>query len=474
MARGKEEPAQPTSRARGRRSGGGSGTEQDGGGGKKAGKRRLLGRRRKKWAMSSDERRAERRGRALRILACVGVLFLLLILALVVGSDEYAPTLVGWIPFIMAATAIVIAFLYVRFLKLALKITERNLVADCTRNEDVRFKITFKNRSPLFFFRMEAHFFTADLHGSPVSHRATTIALAPFETYEMAFTTRFEHIGTYQAGLDRVVIYDFLRLFRVNVEGPKRARVQVIPRIVPVKDVPFSDDTAVETQKAARAVLADSMDYAQVREYVWGDPMKNVHWKLSARTEELMTKLFEVYTNPGVAIMLDFYGPGQDVFDMMKLFDCVVETGFSVGRYAQWRGLETEVHYCDRFGGHIQRSTWRKDDLPAIVSDMPQFSNDPRMEMEAIRLIQNQIRSPSGQSNIVICSANLSARMVETVVEAKICRRNPILFAAVPKRLEGRERDAWVAPLSRLDAEGISYIVLSSVDEISGVMSYGV
>lgn len=441
-------------------------------GGKPA--RKSKKKRRKKWAMSSDERKAQRNGRILRVIACVVVLLLLLVLALVVGTDNYAPTVVGWIPFIMAATAIIIAFIYVRILKVALKITEKNMVSDCTRNEDVHFKIMFKNRSPLFFYRMEAHFFTADLYGNPVSHRATTIALAPFETYEMSFTTRFEHIGTYQAGLDRVVIYDFLRLFRVTVEGPKRARVQVIPRIVPVRDVPFSDDTAVETQKAARSVLADSMDYAQVREYVVGDPMKTVHWKLSARTEQLMTKLFEVYTNPGVAITLDFYGPGQDVFDMMKLFDCVVETGFSVGRYAQWRGLETEIHYCDKVGGHMRRETWRKEDLPSIVEDMPQFTNDPKCEMDAIKLIQSQIRSPQGQSNIVICTANLSSRMIETVVEAKMNRRNPILYAAVPKRLEGRERDAWVAPLSRLDAEGISYVVLSSVDEISGVMSYGV
>ena len=468
MAARKDKPAKRAAREQRERERASSGTGKGARGGKPARKKR-----RKKWAMSSDERRAERNGRVLRVLACVGTLLLLLLLALLVGSDEYAPTVVGWIPFIMAATAIVIAFIYVHILKVALKITERNMVSDCTRNEDVRFKITFKNRSPLFFFRMEAHFFTADLYGSPVSHRATTIALAPFETYEMAFTTRFEHIGTYQAGLDRVVIYDFLRLFRVTVEGPKRARVQVIPRIVPIKNVPFSDDTAVETPKASRAVLADSMDYAQVREYVWGDPMKNIHWKLSARTEEMMTKLFEVYTNPGVAIMLDFYGPGQSVFDMMKLFDCVVETGFSVGRYAQWRGLETEIHFCDKSGGHVQRETWRREDLPAIVSDMPQFTNDPRMEMEGIRLIQDQIRSVNGQSNVVICTANLSSRMIETVVEAKLQRRNPILYAAVPKRLEGRERDAWVAPLARLDAEGISYVVLSSVDEISGVMSYG-
>ena len=431
-------------------------------------------RRRRKWAMSADERRAVRRGRVARVVGVALVLIALLFVALFVGSDEYRPTLVGWIPFIMAVTAIVVAFLYVRVLRRALRITERNMVADCTRNEDVPFRITFSNRSPLFAFRMEAHFFTADLHGNPVSHRATTIALAPFETYDMAFNTRFEHIGTYQAGLDRVVVYDFLRLFSATLEGPKRARVQVIPRIVPVADVPFSQETVAEATRPSRAILSDSMDYAAVRDYVWGDPMKNIHWKLSARSENFLTKLFEVYTNPGVAVVLDFYGPAQGSRDLMKLFDCVVETGFSVARYAQWRGLETEIHYCDRLGGHARRTSWRKEDLPAIVSDMPQFTNDPRAEGDAIGVLRRQFMSSGGQSNLVVCTANFSPRMVEAIVGAKLQRRNPIVFAAVPKRLEGRERDEWVAPLARLDAEGIDYVVLSEVDEISGAMSYGI
>lgn len=425
--------------------------------------------RRRRFAMSSDERRHARRGRVLRIVACVVVLAICLFLALLVGNDEYRPTAVGWIPFIACVTAIVCAFLYLQVLKHSLKLLEKSEVTDCTRDEDVRFRVRFANRCPLFFFRIEAHFFTADLYGKPVSHRSTTMALAPFEKYDMPFTTRFEHIGTYQAGLDRVVVYDFLRLFSVTLEGPKRTRVQVVPKLVPVSDIPFSNDAVVETTKAARAALSDSMDYAAVRDYRWGDPLKNIHWKLSARTENYLTKLFETYTNPGVAVIMDFYGPAQGALDLMRLFDCVVETGFSVARYAQWRGMDAEVHYCDRVGEHVRRSTWRQDDLPQIVSDMPRFSNDPKRADDALELLEGQIRSIHGQSNVIVCTANLSARMVETVVEAKMHRREPLMFAVVPKGLEGRERDQWLSPLARLDAAGIGYRVLSSSNELSGV-----
>lgn len=426
-----------------------------------SGRKGRKGRERRSWAMSADERRAERRGKVLRAVACVAVVAVCAALTVIVGTDEYRPTIMGWMPLVAVLTAILLAFIYARVLKRRMVLLEKSSVTDCQRAERVMFKVRFRNASPLFCFRMEAHFYTADLYGNPVSHAVTTMSLAPFEVYDMPFATSFDHIGTYQAGLDRVVIYDFLRLFSATLEGPKRTRVNVTPKLVSVPNLDFSNDAVVETTKAARSAISDSMDYAAVREYVWGDPLKNIHWKISARTPTYMTKLYETYNNPGVAIVLDFYGPGQDALTLMRMFDAVVETGFSVARYAAARGMDTEIHYCDKSGARVRRTTWRRADLPQIVADMPQFTSEPKAAADALGVLNEQIRSIHGQSNIVVCTANLSAQMIETIVSAKVHRREPLVFAVVPQGLEGRERDQWLAPLARLDAAGIGYLVLS-------------
>lgn len=421
---------------------------------------------RRKWAMSSDERKAVRRGKVLRAVAVVAVVAVCAALTVVVGTDEYRPTIMGWMPLVAVLAALLLAFAYVQVLKRRMVLLEKTNVTDCQRAERVFFRVRFRNRSPLFCFRLEAHFFTADLYGNPVSHAVTTMSLAPFEVYDMPFAASFDHIGTYQAGLDRVVVYDFLRLFSATIEGPKRTRVNVTPKLVSVPNLDFSNDAVVETTKAARSAISDSMDYAAVREYAIGDPLKNVHWKISARTPGLMTKLFETYNNPGVAIILDFYGPGQDALTLMRMFDAVVETGFSVARYAQARGMDTEIHYCDKSGERVRRTSWRRSDLPQIVEDMPQFTSEPKAAADALGVLNEQIRSIHGQSNIVVCTANLSSQMVETVVAAKVHRREPVVFAVVPKGLEGRDRDQWLAPLARLDAAGVGYMVLSDSTDL--------
>lgn len=419
--------------------------------------------------MSRSQRRQARRSAALKTVACVVVLGLCLALAWVVGSSDYRATAIGWVPFIACAAAIVGAFLYLQVLKRGFAMYEKSDFASCERGRDVKFTVRFRNKTPLFFFRIEAYFFVADLYGSTVSQNMTTLALAPFEKYDLDFMARFEHIGTYSAGLDRVVITDYLRLFTATLDGPRRTSVQVVPRIVPIERIEFSNEATLETTKAAKATLSDSMDYAGVRDYAPGDPLKTIHWKLSARSDHYYTRLYEAYTNPGVAVIMDFYGPGKTSQELMGMFDCVVETAFSVARYAQEQGMDTEIHYCDRRGQRVRYSAWRKEDLPRIVADMPSFSAQAAMQLGALDLVETQAMSQYGQNNLVVCTANVGSEMISTVIEAKMRHREPIVFAVAPRGLEGRERDRWVAPLARLDEAGIGYVVLSSADELQGV-----
>ena len=419
--------------------------------------------------MSAAQRKRARRSIALKTLACVVVLGLCLALALVVGNQDYQATAIGWTPFIACAAAILGAFFYLQVLRRGLVMYEKTNLGSCERGRDVKFTVRFRNSTPLFFFRIEAYFFVADLYGATVSEAMTTIALSPFEKYDMDFTTRFDHIGTYAAGLDRVVLTDYLRLFTVTLAGPHRSNVQVTPRLIPIERIEFSNEATLETTKALKTTFSDSLDYAGVRDYSPGDPLKTIHWKLSARTDHYFTRLYEAYTNPGVAVLLDFYGPGKTTHELMSMFDCVVETAFSVAQYAREQGMETEIHFCDRRGERVRIASWRKSDLPKIVSEMPRFSNDPKMQIGALDLVRQQAMSQYGQNNLAVCTANIGSEMISAVIDAKMRHRDPIVFAVAPHGLEGRDKDRWAAPLARLDEAGIGYVVLTRAEDLKGV-----
>ena len=418
------------------------------------------------WKRTKAEAKKARRALVGKVVACVAVLAITLVLALAVGDADYHATAIGWLPFVCCVTAIVLAFAYVQVLRRSLVMEEAAEVSSCQRGRTVRFAVRFRNTCPLFFTRIEAHFFVTDLFGNRAGASTTTLALCPFEEYEMGFSTRFEHIGVYRAGLDSVTVTDFLRLFSFTIKAPKRTLVQVTPQLVEMGSLQLSNEAITETTRAKRTVLADSTNYAGVREYVKGDPLKTIHWKLSAKQRKYYTRIYEAYTNMGVDVVLDFTGPKRTPDEMMGMFDCVVETGLSVARYAREHGIDVQLHWVDRNGRIWNKPGITEAEMPAMIADMPLFSDDEEHRTEALDLVKRLAGSKRSQGNLVVCSANPQADLLTALISAKERRHAPVLFAVAPKRMEQRDREIWAAPFARLDNASVGYRILAESTEI--------
>ena len=401
-----------------------------------------------------------------KVFVCIVVLALCLFIAFAVGDSNFKATAMGWIPFLSALVAVVLAFVYLQIIKRTLAIEDLSEVYDCRRGDAAGLKVRLRNRSPLFYTRMTLHFYISDLFGNVASEAATTLSLAPFERYECDFQVRFDHVGTYSAGLNRVEITDFLGLFSARIINSDRRAVQVTPRIQPLGNLELSSDSELETTRPSKTVFSDSVDYAYVREYVPGDPLKTIHWKLSARSETYLTRLFEESHTPGVAVIMDFYTKEQRLDKMMFMFDALVETALSVCRCAEEMGLDTELHFSDKAGEQQMLTTWDDDALGEIVYRLPEMSNKAADANNGLKLLTWQLNNQYGQNNIVMCTGNLDAQIVATLINAKMRQRNPIMFAIVPNDLEGRELDDWCSSLRQLDDAGIIYRIIKKSEDL--------
>lgn len=416
-----------------------------------------------------SRRNAKRReGKSIKrkIVVCVSVLALCLFMAFAVGDGNFKATLIGWLPFLSAVTALVLAFIYVQVLKRGLVVEDLSQVYDCRRGDAAKLKVRLKNKTPLFYTRMSVHFYISDLFGNVASEVSTTFSLAPFEDYECEFTARFDHVGMYSAGLSRVGITDFLGLFYAEINNTERRCIQVTPRVVDLGTLELVNDSELETTRPSKTVFSDSVDYAYVRDYVPGDPLKTIHWKLSARSENYLTRLFEESRSPGVAVVLDFYTKETRLDKMMYMFDALVETAISVCRCSQEMGLDTEMHFTDRSGEQQMITAWDDDALGEIVSQLPEISADDRCSDNGLKLLNHQLNNQYGQNNLVAVTANLDAQIVSTMINAKMRQRNPLLFAIVPNDLEGRELDDWCNTLRPLDEAGIVYRIVKASDDL--------
>ena len=421
--------------------------------------------RERKRALSAPARRARRQA-VLKALACFGLLAVFAVLGIAVGNSDYQVTLIGWVPFCMTAAGIVLAAVYAAVLRSMISFEEILAASECERDSDIAFRVRFKNRSPLLATRVKATFFIADMFDNVANESSTTLALSPFEEYELSFGARFEHIGSYHAGLKSIEIADFLGLFTKAIENTTQQVVHVTPKLVELDGIRFSDDAMDEATKAAKSVLADSMDYAYVREYEQGDPLKTIHWKLSARAGGYMTRLYEVYSNPTVAIVMDFYAPVDEATDLMSMFDAVVESAFSLARYARRQGMEVQVTFLSRYGDVREIEGMKAEAAAEVIPDLPRMSNDAADAAAALDIISSLTHATRGFNNVFICTGNVGADMASAAIEAKLNRRAPSLVAVVPPSLIGREREDWCAPLGRLDSDGIPYLIIAHSEEL--------
>lgn len=87
---------------------------------------------------------------------------------------------------------------------------------------------------------------------------------------------------------------------------PADATTLVLPRVVPLGALPFVDlassrEPATETEPRR----GQGPEYLGVREYRPGDPIRQVHWRLTARHGELVVRDLEEHRVPRLALWID-------------------------------------------------------------------------------------------------------------------------------------------------------------------------
>ncbi len=107
-----------------------------------------------------------------------------------------------------------------------------------------------------------------------------------------------KYSGTMQLRIERVRVYDCLGCFcityrRWNKKGRAGERITVLPpyKELPVEICERTRNFAVESNfYDSRRGGDDPSETFQIREYLPGDKMQSIHWKMSARTDELYVK----------------------------------------------------------------------------------------------------------------------------------------------------------------------------------------
>jgi uncharacterized protein (DUF58 family) len=127
---------------------------------------------------------------------------------------------------------------------------------------------------------------------------------------EMKYQIECLKRGYYQVGplvLETGDLFGLHRRFRVLAE-PKF--VLVYPRIVPLVGYDLASRRPIGEVRISNRLYEDPTRIAGVRPYELGDPLNRIHWRATARTGALHSKIHEPSTLAGITVLLDFHAAG--------------------------------------------------------------------------------------------------------------------------------------------------------------------
>lgn len=126
--------------------------------------------------------------------------------------------------------------------------------------------------------------------------------------------------GVHQLGPLRARITDPFGLAEFERELAGQSRVVVVPRTVGLAGLPGGSGTGAGDDGSVRLRSGQGEDDAVVRQYRQGDDLRRVHWRSTARRDELMVRVEERPWRGGTTVLLDRrlsahrgHGPGASI-----------------------------------------------------------------------------------------------------------------------------------------------------------------
>ncbi len=161
-------------------------------------------------------------------------------------------------------------------------------------------------------------------------------SLSPFERGCARCVIYYEYRGQYRVGIDSVYVRSLLGFFRISLNYRIMKNVTVAPRRLRTAHI----DGTYCAGDGSVTVSDSGEDPAGVRDYVPGDSMRKIHWKLSAKGDDLLVKQYDGEGEKRTVIIPDMYADGEEA---VYRTEAVCETVLGICRQLCETGKQVTV-----------------------------------------------------------------------------------------------------------------------------------
>lgn len=170
-----------------------------------------------------------------------------------------------------------------------------------------------------------------NLNVSGSRYYSSLFTLLPYQQIRRRHRVRFLHRGVYDLGGASLSVGDVLGLFQQTREQQMHVPVTVFPRLLDERELPQPLSLLLGETLSRRPLLTDPFLVRGIRDYLPGDPVRDIHWPATARMGTAQVRIFDHIARMKLMVILNAQRKDTQWGDhLMEYEEGEIEYGISV------------------------------------------------------------------------------------------------------------------------------------------------
>ncbi|WP_349409281.1 DUF58 domain-containing protein [Pseudalkalibacillus sp. SCS-8] len=408
-----------------------------------------------------------------RYRTALGIIGVILLMASTFSYAMFQGGFVSWFLFYSVVPLALYTF-FIFIVPLSRLTVERHIEKNTfIAGERVEVKVTVKSRIPLPLFYLVVYdhlpkrFAQFTREKEPEYQNQAKALLFPLFRKSASYSYVIDPIprGIHTFQSVTVETGDLFGFLAKSTEIPLEKSIQVYPRTQPLSGWNMFDTHPSGVKKIGKQAQQDFTSAVSIRDYTPGDKLSWLHWKATARSNKLVTKVFETQRNDDFLVFLDGSHPGFQR-NGQEMFERAVSLGASLLKHAVSSGTTVEFHTVAN--QHTKLTFQSGQNFEAKwMHHLARIEPDTSSSLTGV--LKHEVHEMGKGVSVLIITSDLSDSFIHTIERMAANKIQTMFFYMMNKKILTSEEQYVI---TRLRARNI-VVYPVNMDDFSEVVKAG-
>lgn len=296
--------------------------------------------------------------------------------------------------------------------------------------------------------------------------KAQLLSIEPYKRTNFSFELECKYRGSYDIGIRSIEIEDFLGIFRLKYNIIETKRITVYPKITYLEKFYLKTNYLSESHSILDTKLEDLTTISDIRKYAYGDTLKRIHWKLSAKKNELVSKNFQSTSQVCATVFLDLRKVGLSIEQNTIMEDKLIDSVGAVIYFCLSQLIPVNfVFYSNGIMNIEAKSLMDFDGIYKILAKI-QFIEDISINDLMDVYFNDYIR----KTNVLIFTSDLTYALYNQIHKNKFSGNEMSLIYVSPEELTGEKNTECDNILTNLPEINVFTYKINISDDVKNVL----